>query len=137
MQDHSSADVQDAILWLDAEADAPAVARGFLAEHRDHLAQDLFEDAELLLSEVVTNAVQHGRTAIALRVRASPPGIGIAVADLGSDLPDPSARDLTTDLTATSGRGLAIIAALASAWGVVPTEPPPGKTRWFELHATE
>lgn len=128
-------DVQDAVIALDPAADAPAVARAFLTEHRDHLPAGVYDDAVLLVSELVTNAVRYGHTIIVLRVRASPPGVGVAVADTGAPIPTDITGHLTQpDPEATTGRGLAIIDALASAWGITPADPPPGKTVWFELH---
>ena len=123
----------DAVLHLSPTADAPAVARRFVADHRDHLPSDVVDDAQLLVSELVGNAVRHGRTAIALRVRSSPPGIGVAVTDHGATPVEE--RVAMPDEHATSGRGLAIVAALSSAWGVDAADPPPGKTVWFELVA--
>lgn len=105
------------------------------------------------VSELVSNAVLHGRPAITLEVSTEPPGIGIivAVTDLGPDLPVTGAN--RPDSTNPHGRGLLIVAALADAWGIgrnVATgsdesstdtseeigdgDPHPGKTIWFELH---
>ena len=126
--------VDDAVLTLSPDADAPSLARAFVAEHRHHLSADRYDDAALLVSELVTNAVQHGRSAIALRVRSGPAGIGIAVADDGPPIPAAGTHEpVVPRAGATSGRGMAIVAAVADAWGVEPNVPPPGKTVWFEL----
>lgn len=136
VQDNAGDDVQDAVLTLQPGANAPSVARSFVAEHRGLLADEVIEDAQLLVSEVVANAVQHGRPAVVLRVRSSPPGIGIAVADAGDAMPQHARNEPHRPAPdATSGRGLAIVAALASAWGVIDAVPLPGKTVWFELNA--
>jgi anti-sigma regulatory factor (Ser/Thr protein kinase) len=119
------------VLELSTGANAPAIARRFVKEHASDLAIDLKNDAELLVSEVVTNAVVHGRPAITLRVSTDPPGIGIAVHDFGEMLPPTSPAQVTP--SATHGRGLLIVEALASTWGVIPNDPPPGKTVWFRL----
>ncbi len=116
---------------LPAGTDAVRVARQFVADNSDHLSADLIEDAQLLASEIVSNAVRYGRPDITLRVRLHPPGIGIAVIDAGADLPVlPRERPASSE---PSGRGLLIVDALASAWGVTPTELPPGKAVWFDI----
>ena len=124
----------EVVLQLSKGLDAPATARRFVAEEAAQLPTELVADAELLVSELVTNAVVHGRDAITLRVNVHPPGIGIAVHDRGDadvemppDPPDPSRP---------GGRGLLIVRALATAWGVTPSDPPPGKTVWFRLEPT-
>jgi hypothetical protein len=68
---------------------------------------------------------------ITLSFRDDPPGIAVSVSDRGRALPRlPSSQP---DDTAMSGRGLLIVDALATAWGVTPMDPPPGKTVWFRL----
>ena len=127
----SEAEDVGVVLELSSGADAPAIARRFVKEHASELASSLKDDAELLVSEVVTNAVVHGRPTITLRVSTEPPGIGIAVHDYGDELP--STTPARVEPGATSGRGLMIVQALASTWGVVASDPPPGKTVWFRL----
>ena len=133
-QEHDGTTTQDGVLQLGANATAPGLARRFLEEHRDHLPPDLVDDAALALTELVTNAVQHGQEVIRVRVRAAPSGIGLAVSDGGPPVSlaevHPSA---SLDQDATSGRGLGIVDALASRWGVTPNPDAPGKTVWVEL----
>jgi anti-sigma regulatory factor (Ser/Thr protein kinase) len=119
-------------LALASDGDAPSRARLYVSERAAALPADLLADALVLVSELVTNAINYGRPAITLRMRSKPPSIGISVADSGSDLPR-LARGLP-DPTVTSGRGLLIVAALANNWGVTRHDPLPGKTVWFELH---
>jgi anti-sigma regulatory factor (Ser/Thr protein kinase) len=94
------------------------------------------EDAEvarLLVSEVVTNAVRfagsHDRLQIHLAAHAD--RVRIAVRD-GSAL-RPIVKAARDDDEA--GRGMHLVAALASEWGVLdgPSGPEPGKQVWFEL----
>lgn len=118
-------------ITLPDDAQAAGIARHFVDEHRDHLADGLVEDAQLLVSEIVTNAVLHGRPDITLAMRPRPPGLGIVVTDSGSGLPE--LADHQPDPTDPTGRGLLILDAVASAWGVVATTPPPGKAVWFDL----
>jgi anti-sigma regulatory factor (Ser/Thr protein kinase) len=120
-----------ATIELPHDARAAGIAREFVQENSDHLPPDMIEDAQLLVSEIVANAVRHGRPDITLRVRVHPPGIGIAVIDTGEAVP--TMPDEPPPPTQPSGRGLLIVDALASAWGVAPSEPPPGKVVWFDL----
>jgi anti-sigma regulatory factor (Ser/Thr protein kinase) len=119
------------VLQLSKDLDAPAVARHFVAEQGAALPPDVVADAELLVSELVTNAVLYGRAAITLRVNVDPPGVGIAVHDRGDDAIDVAAD--RPDPNSPGGRGLLIVRAIATAWGVTPSDPPPGKTVWFRL----
>lgn len=113
---------------------APAQARAWLSERADSMPPELFEDALLVTSELVTNAVRHGRPKIVLSVRAVPGGLRIAVGDEGERVPTrtPSAPDTT----APTGRGLVIVAATARDWGVARHRDGPGKTVWAELSRT-
>ncbi|HZY77790.1 MAG TPA: ATP-binding protein [Jatrophihabitantaceae bacterium] len=121
----------DAVLALPAGPEAPALARRYLQEHARDLPSSVLDDALLLVSELVTNAVQHGRPKIVLRLRESPPGIGVFVSDGGDGLPRfPPAEP---DQHAVSGRGLRIVDAIASDWGVEHDGSRPGKVVWFEL----
>ncbi len=119
-----------AVVVLPHGVEAAEVARKFVADQSDHLRPELVEDAQLLVSEIVANAVLYGRPDVVLRVRIDPPGIGVTVTDTGAALPTLSQRP---DPAQPCGRGLLIVDALASAWGVVPEEPPPGKAVWFQL----
>lgn len=83
----------------------------------------------LLVSEVATNALVYGTGSVRVTVAGDGPRLRIAVTD---DSPDrPALRDAPDD--AEGGRGLALVDALADAWGVDPHDP--GKSVWFELSA--
>ena len=121
-------------LVLPSTAEAPGVARAYVAARAVRLPMELIDDAMLLVSELVTNAVRHGSPRITLTVRNDPAGIGVGVTDHGQTLPMLPQRQPNDPMT--SGRGLLIVDALATAWGVISTDPPPGKTVWFELDPT-
>ncbi|CAO5163819.1 Anti-sigma regulatory factor (Ser/Thr protein kinase) [Frankia sp. AiPs1] len=91
------------------------------------------EVAQLLVSEVVTNAVRFigDRDALCLTVALRVDRIRIAVDD-GSSL-RPALRTAADD--DESGRGMHLVAALALQWGVVdrPEEQGTGKQVWFDL----
>lgn len=91
--------------------------------------------ARLLVSELVTNAVQHTRSrrpggTVTLVVIDLADGIRVEVSDEGSLRSVPVVRD---DLTATSGRGLFLVQSLADDWGYL--SDPGGTTVWFRLAA--
>ena len=88
---------------------------------------DLGDPAVLLVSEVVTNAVLHAGTDIRLSCHQRRSGVRVEVFDWSPLLP--SARHYHAD--ATTGRGLALVGALARSWGIRSDEG--GKTVWFEL----
>lgn len=82
----------------------------------------------LLVSELATNAMLHGEGQVRVRVVPRDAGVRVEVGDAGSRLP---ARR-SSELDAEGGRGIALVEALASAWGVESSSPD-GKTVWFEL----
>jgi anti-sigma regulatory factor (Ser/Thr protein kinase) len=94
-------------------------------------------DAELLGSELVANAAEHGDgqpIGLAVRRHAEPdgrPGITCEVTDTA---PQFTPR-LVPDPDAERGRGLAIVAALADSSGVRAGQA--GKTSWFTLALTD
>jgi anti-sigma regulatory factor (Ser/Thr protein kinase) len=118
-------------LELRSDVDAPTVARRFVGEIARDLPPDLAGDAELLVSELVSNAVRHGRPEITLRVSLDPPLIGVSVHDEGAALPSTAVE--RADLSEPSGRGLFLVDRMSSDWGITPSDPPPGKTVWFRL----
>lgn len=108
----------------DAAPEAREALRALLAgtpfEHRT-------DDGMLAVSELVTNAVLHGREPIVLRLVHSQQCVRVEVQD-GSAV-SPSFSML--DPTAVTGRGLMLISAASDRWGVDPV--PGGKRVWFEL----
>jgi anti-sigma regulatory factor (Ser/Thr protein kinase) len=92
----------------------------------------LADDAELIVSELVTNAIRHGAAPVILALSViGPNALAGTVADGGPDLPHLYRRE--PGLDATSGRGLAIVRALVNRWGVWPDSGGIGKTAWFTL----
>ncbi|ONH25364.1 ATP-binding protein [Pseudofrankia asymbiotica] len=91
------------------------------------LGADTSDAAVLLASETVTNAIVHGGPPTHLVIRASASGIRVEVTDGTALLPvvGPARPD------ATNGRGIRLIDALATRWGV--QRHPDGKTVWFEI----
>ncbi|WP_018502819.1 ATP-binding SpoIIE family protein phosphatase [Parafrankia discariae] len=89
------------------------------------------DDAILLVSEVVTNAVLHARSDLVLRATLEPGRLRVSVEDReGTALPRPGGSS-QNDPEAEHGWGLLLVEALAQAWGVETT--PDGKRVWFEM----
>ena len=84
----------------------------------------------LAASELVSNAVQHGAPPLQLRLWAVAGGMRLEVEDASPALPSA----LSVPTTAASGRGLAIIGAVSSAWGHYSTDS--GKCVWCEVVAS-
>ncbi|PZG10285.1 PAS domain S-box protein [Nonomuraea aridisoli] len=119
---------------------APAHARKFvrqvLGEWRlSHLA----EDAVLLTSELVTNAVVHAGTGVELTCRldldAVPARLEIEVDDHHPARTIPQTPGESPGGLPTSGRGLALAALLADAWGVTYTRT--AKRVWVRMELGE
>ena len=115
-------------LTLHEQAHAAAKARRFV---RARLAAagrgDLAADAELVVSELVTNAVLHVGPPVLVSVAVHPDGVRLEVADRSSRMPIP----VRAGEDAMTGRGLSVVAALSRDWGVTPSGD--GKVAWAEL----
>ena len=85
------------------------------------------DTVQLLVSELVTNAIVHAGSRPNVAVLLMPKAIRVEVADQAAVQPAP--RDATDD--DESGRGLFLLDELSSAWGVDSSEG--GKTVWFEV----
>jgi DcmR-like sensory protein/histidine kinase-like protein len=122
--------VDDAKARFRAGPDAPLAARRFVAGllgRRPYGDRVDAGDAQLVVSELATNAVIHAGTPFSVTVRSDGELVRIAVHDWSSM--QPVVRD--GEPTATSGRGLRLIAMVSHAWGV--EFGPDGKTVWAEL----
>jgi len=83
----------------------------------------------LLVSEVATNALVHGRGRVRVRVRKTLAGLRVEVHDGNPVLPS---RRRATPMD-EGGRGIALVEALSSGWGAESTAD--GKNVWFEVAA--
>ena len=84
-------------------------------------------DAQLAVSELCTNVVLHAHTPFEVAVQVAPDGVYVEVWD--DDPVLPSRRASTT--TSTTGRGLELLAAVATSSGVLAVGP--AKVVWFCL----
>jgi anti-sigma regulatory factor (Ser/Thr protein kinase) len=109
---------------LPRSADAGSAARQLVNGHTTSLGSQRRQDAALMVSELVTNAVVHGVGAISLRIDVERDAVRIEVADEGNVALAPSPEP-----GAHGGWGLRIVEQLADEWGV-----PGGSTKvWFRL----
>jgi anti-sigma regulatory factor (Ser/Thr protein kinase) len=119
---------------LEATADAPANARHFVRDQLVTILEDvpglpeLRADVELLVSELVSNAVKASPAPVTLGMDVHHHWLGLTVHDGAPEEPvmlDPDPAD-------THGRGLRIVTVLADAWGVE-GDPAGGKTVWVRV----
>jgi len=121
------------------EPKAAAAARRFVRETLQAWAvtgatdeHGLVDDAVLLTSELVTNAVVHAGTPVQVTCRLADGAVEIVVSDghPGRLVPEAPEREAVPS-ERTGGRGLLLPAALASAWGVAYGRA--SKAVWFRL----
>ena len=115
-------------LVLPCEAASSGAARRFvlaaLLEWEHHGVAD---QATLVVSELVTNAVLHARTEVEVIVERRGAGVRLEVGD-GSQV-QPHVKDYGPD--GSTGRGLQLVDGMAAAWGVLPSTR--GKVVWVDL----
>ncbi len=97
---------------------------------RDRWRAEPIGVAELLLSELVTNALIHTGHGAVVTAGLTPAGLRVEVRDFGPGLPQSYVPDADDG---THGRGLVLVRRLADSWGVDLRTP--GKAVWFELDA--
>jgi serine phosphatase RsbU (regulator of sigma subunit)/anti-sigma regulatory factor (Ser/Thr protein kinase) len=122
-------DARRVATWrLDGGGEGVSAARTWV--HETITAWDvepLAELAQLLVSELVTNALRHARGPIDLTVLLLDEIVTLAVSD--ADQPLPRLRRVSS--SDEGGRGLQLVAMLASRWGARPTVD--GKVVWCDL----
>lgn len=114
---------------------APRIARATAATVlRVHGAEALAETAELLVSELVTNAVRYSEGNVLLRMRWAESLLRVTVRD--TSYRPPVAADGPVATNRTRGRGLFLVRRLAHRWGHYDfAQSTGGKAVWFELLA--
>ncbi|GAB3453733.1 ATP-binding protein [Streptomonospora sediminis] len=113
-------------------AQARAFTRAVMGGH------PLAETAELVVSELATNAVQHSLSGewcgpFIVFVDAEPSSAHVAVVDLGGGSTPTTHPLRSLDIGDDHGRGLAIVAAMSKEWGFDPD--PFGLRVWAKLVA--
>ena len=115
---------------LDASRDAGAgrKARALVRDAlRDWDLAGMVDDAALIVTELVTNAVKHGKSDFRLQVSRTPGAFRIEVVDEGEGTPEPQ----PLDIEAEGGRWIMLVDAMSSSWGV--ESVPGGKLVWAEI----
>ena len=134
----------DRRLLVPAEPVSVSVARRFVTQLLAEASCDcsLAENAELMLSELVTNAVRFQRDgAIEISAVLRGPALRVSVTDDSGEVPMPRRSGASSNPAAgpsidaytshaASGRGLLLLERLATRWGWAPLEV--GKVVWFE-----
>lgn len=99
---------------------------------RQRCRADTADVAELLVTELVTNALVHTDQGAEVSVRLAATRLRVEVRDHNARRPTPY---VTSADDGTHGRGLVLVQALADTWGVDPLALGRGKVVWFELEA--
>jgi serine phosphatase RsbU (regulator of sigma subunit)/anti-sigma regulatory factor (Ser/Thr protein kinase) len=120
----------DVAVWhLDPEETAPGKARRLARRALSRWdMEDMSDSVELLVSEVVTNAVRYASRPVSLRLLRT----DVLRCEVGDDVPQlPRLRQARA--TDEGGRGLYLVNRLARRWGA--TRLSTGKVVWFELNS--
>lgn len=119
---------------FEAQLHVPPVSTGIGEARRftrDQLKEwgldSIADNAILMISELVTNAILHGGDGAVLTLLANDLKVRAEIRDSSPSLP--VVRKYSE--TATTGRGMVIVDALASDWGTYAVDG--GKVVWFEL----
>jgi signal transduction histidine kinase/DNA-binding response OmpR family regulator/serine phosphatase RsbU (regulator of sigma subunit) len=126
------AELPSTALSIDDDVRAVHQARAFTRKTLDDwkLPALVARDAILLVSEMVTNAIVHGRGPIQLKLRRAREDLLIEVSDTATAVP----RKLRPTSSDVHGRGLQLVAMMADDWGTRPVSD--GKSVWCALALT-
>ena len=115
---------------LPTDLSAASQARDHVARACAGLPEETVYTARLLVTELVSNAVIHGRGKVLLTVARDGAGVRVEVHD---ESPRPPLVVHRSPM-AEHGAGLRLVSALAGSWGTEPlTDGQPGKRVWFTL----
>ncbi|WP_071812699.1 ATP-binding protein [Lentzea guizhouensis] len=114
---------------LTAEGGSCARARQVVREAatRWGLSEDLADDAQLVVTELVSNGIDHGEGPLTLTIRQRTAGMAVEVHDLSARQP----QMRPVDPASARGRGMQLVQALSVRWGSTPDGR--GKVVWAEL----
>jgi anti-anti-sigma regulatory factor/anti-sigma regulatory factor (Ser/Thr protein kinase) len=114
---------------LEPTPEATTTARAVVEEacRTWHLAH-VVDVAQLVVTELVSNVVQHARTPMEVSAALRDRYLHLSVRDRSFDLPR---RGGGEDVLREDGRGLLVVEALTTGWGTTPTDD--GKVVWATL----
>ena len=120
-------------LQLASAVTAPRMAREFLSDACTAWEVEQFiEPGSLAVSELVSNAVLHAGTDLAVTLGLNGGRLVVRVHDDGDKLPEVGVRRADTMTAGAGGLGLDIVARLAESWGI-DLDPEGGKSVWCVL----
>lgn len=114
------------------DASAPARARRYVSSQCEGLPSDFVDTVLLLTTELVNNALWHGRGEPKLDVLVDAGLVTVGVTDEGGG----EVRIASDFRWPETGHGLRLVDALSDRWGVEPSTDGPGKRVWFQLNAS-
>ena len=130
----AAADPRRRVNWADVtrtfggSREDTRAARNFALEMLEPWrGEQLAADTALVVTELASNAVLHAGSAFSVSLAVSGDTIRISVSDTLPFGPTGVAQQMT----AASGHGLGVVAAMATRWGVATA--PGGKAVWAEL----
>ncbi|MER5782355.1 ATP-binding protein [Streptomyces mobaraensis] len=132
------ADDWEYTLQVPSDPMAPCIARRTLRTiFEEHGFLELADTAELLTSELVTNAYRYSDGPASVRVRRDGDRVRVAVWDTNPRMPALDVAPVADE--AEQGRGLGLVQRCADSWGGFALRDQPqglvGKLIWFELGA--
>ncbi len=120
-------------LHLAPSTTAPRTAREFVARACAVWCGEKYSElGQLVISELVTNAVRHTGTPIEIEVQLESDRLWLSVHDEGEGVPAVVPREQR----AIGGVGLDLVSQVAQSWGVTP-DPHGGKDVWCVLSAQD
>ena len=131
-------DGEAAVPPLDADAQMPhrvdsvPAARAFLIQllHGWDIADQIIDDASLLTTELMSNAVEHGSGVVDLEIAVQDGLLRVGVHDGSVELP---VKGEVINASLEGGRGIWLVHSIARDWGSDSSGEEAGKTVWFEL----
>lgn len=125
-----SDDGQQAAVRVPDRLDSIPAARAFLTRLLDGwgIPDEVIDDASLLASELMSNAVRHAGGVVDLQIEADDGLLHVGVHDNSNGTPTVNEAGPTS----SGGRGMWIVQSVAHDWGADPDGS--GKTVWFELN---
>ena len=115
---------------LPSDLTAASLARGHVEAACGGLPPDILDVARLLVTELVSNAVRHGRGTVLLAVACAGATVRVEVQDESPDLPVMVRGGPLRE----NGAGLRLVAGLSTNWGTAERDDSrPGKRVWFVL----